>query len=294
MPVGKFKDVGKSAKDLLKDNFDVTGDNSLKVVNKTANGVTFTTEGTVGKKWSSAVKFSPYEGVTVKKFKADTVGRFFGEATVDDAFMTGLQLSLNVEDGAGSSKQKAVVGLNYGTDDFHLAADADVADIVATVLNAAVNVNVPVDGLTVGASAAFNTTTSGVDSYATRFNYTTSDMTLAAESGAGLGNTNVSVFHKYDADTNIAATVSMNRGVGNIIGTAAGDGDAKTKMAIGVTNKLDGDATIGAKIDSGNQLGLFYTQRMNSALTLTTAAQIDVGKWTQNDGHSAGFKLTYG
>ena len=42
--------------DLLKDNFDVTGDNSLKVVNKTANGVTFTTEGTVGKKWSSSMK----------------------------------------------------------------------------------------------------------------------------------------------------------------------------------------------------------------------------------------------
>jgi len=293
MPVGKFKDTGKATKDLLKDNFDVTGDNSLKVVNKTANGVTFTTEGTVGKKWSSSMKFSPAEGVTVKKFKADTNGRFFGEATLDGAFVDGLQFSLNFEDGSGTAKSKAVVGLNYSTSDFHLAADVDAANVESTVLNAAVNVNVPVDGLTIGGSASFNTGTQGIDNYSAAFEYTTADMTFSATSGDGLGSTSFGVHHAYDANTNIGASVCTNRGLGNLIGTAA-SGDVDTKMAIGVTNALDKDSTIGAKIDCCNNLGLFYTQRMNNNLTLTTAAKIDVSKWTQNDGHSAGFKLTYG
>ena len=280
--------------DLLKDNFDVTGDNSLKVVNKTANGVTFTTEGTVGKKWSSSMKFSPADGVTVKKFKADTNGRFFGEATLDGAFVDGLQFSLNFEDGAGTAKSKAVVGLTYGTGDFHVAADVDAANIDATVLNAAVNVNVPVDGLTVGGSASFNTTGSSLDKYSAGLEYSTSDMTFSVTSGNGLGDTAFGVYHAYDANTNIGASVSTNRGLGNLIGTATGSGDATTKQAIGVVHALDKDSSVGAKIDCCNNLGLFYTQRMNNNVSLTTAAKIDVSKWTQNDGHSAGFKLTFG
>jgi len=293
--VGKYKDVGKKAKDLLKDNFDVTGNNALKVVNKTANGVEFTTEGKIGGAWSSSLKFSPADGVTVKKFKADTKGRFYGEATLDDAFVKGLQFSINFEDGAnaGSNKPKALVGLTYGTDDFHLAADGDFANVDATVLNTAVNVNVPVDGLTAGATFSFNTTSSSLDSYATRFDYAASDMTFTAESGQGLGNTHFSVFHKYDADTNVAASVVANRGLGNVLGLAEAKGDASTKMTIGATSQLDKDSSIGAKIDCCNNLGLFYTQKMNSSVSLTAAAKIDVGKWTSNDGHSAGLKFTF-
>merc|ERR1712100_515373 len=129
---------------------------------------------------------------------------------------------------------------------------------------------------------------------ATKIDYSTSDMTFSASSGAGLGDTAFSVFHNYDANTNIAASVNTNRGLGNIIGLTAAEGDSSTKMAIGVTSALDKDSSVGAKIDCCNNLGLFYTQRMNNNLTLTTAAKIDVSKWTQNDGHSAGFKLTYG
>merc|ERR1712146_98399 len=102
------------------------------------------------------------------------------------------------------------------------------------------------------------------------------------------------VYHAYDANTNIGASVSTNRGLGNLIGTATGSGDATTKQAIGVVHALDKDSSVGAKIDCCNNLGLFYTQRMNNNVSLTTAAKIDVSKWTQNDGHSAGFKLTFG
>jgi len=59
------------------------------------------------------------------------------------------------------------------------------------------------------------------------------------------------------------------------------------------TSALDKDSSIGAKIDCCNNLGLFYTQKMNSSVTLTAAAKIDVGKWTSNDGHSCGFKLAF-
>lgn len=293
--VGKYKDVGKKAKDLLKDNFDATGNNALKVVNKTANGVEFTTEGKIGGAWSSSIKFSPAEGVTVKKFKADTKGRFYGEATLDDAFLSGLQFSINFEDGAnaGSNKPKALVGLTYGTDDFHVSASGDFANTEATVLNTEVNVNVPVDGLTVGAAFSFDAGAGAPAMGATKVDYATSDMTFSASSGAGLGDTAFSVYHNYDADTAVAASVTTNRGLGNLIGLSAAEGDSSTKMAIGATSALDKDSSIGAKIDCCNNLGLFYTQKMNSSVTLTAAAKIDVGKWTSNDGHSCGFKLAF-
>jgi voltage-dependent anion channel protein 2 len=279
-----FKDVQKSAKDLLKD--DYCFDKKFKLSTKTQNGVAFTAEGTMNPKGT--------EGKVTSKFKYDTIsvdklftgsnGRFGLEASTKDNLVEGLKLGLKFEDGvAGSGAGAGSVNATYTTDNVTVTSEIDVVE-GPTLYS---GVTVAYQGFVAGADIKYNTqlddkeaTPSLTDAGAV-VGYGTTDFSTsvhAQEKGKKLN----FVYHQVvDADTAVVAQLELEPKGSNRL------------LTLGGAKRIDAFTTFSGKVDSKGVVSANWIQVIRPQVKVIVSAAVD-SKSLAADSHKFGIQLLLG
>jgi voltage-dependent anion channel protein 2 len=281
MPAQLYKDIGKKAADILNDDYDFT--RKLKVKTKTSNGVTFTTEGSMGANKSILAKlganFDHSCGISVSKLQVTTQGRLIGEAEIANVLVNNLKLGFKLEDGSnkGTSKQVGSVEAKYIQNNFSFHSLVDIAG--RNVTNAGV---FHYGNVVFGGHTGFSLEKKKkVSDYGGAIGYKGSDFEAT--------------FMTKKFCKNYIASFSHAAGK-NLTYSAVFDYDSKTAaniLTIGGRYAADADTTYLSKIDSEGIISLGCIQKLRPFVLLTTSAQIDAKNF-DGDAHKFGFGITLG
>lgn len=286
----KHKDLGKGAKDLL--NKEYHGNRKLKVTTKTANGVTFTTDGKMAGNssvlGSLSAKFKHSSGIRINKLAVNTHGRVNGEVFMDDV-VDGATLNVKFEDGnAGQDAkgkdygQSGSFGIDYADSSMTVGANFDVVNGPTVDLNAVFSAT---DEILVGGNFKYNTGldddsgAADIEDYGIALGYSGSDFSAVLNAGKMFKQMDLSVLHQVDGDTSVAVKASYNTG------------SQKKSLTLGGSWALDKDTTFQAKVDSNANLSFNYIQQINSSIKLGASVGLDAKDFAA-DTHSFGLSLT--
>lgn len=274
MPV-KFKDISKSANDLLGKDF---GSNSqLTVKAKASNGVTYTTK--VQQKGERAVagnvgaSFKHSSGINVKKLEVSNNGKLASDidltGVVDNTtFSLGvviLPLDLLGDDG----REKVEVGVQYQHDKANV--NLTVSPVAPT--SAALDLSVAaIDNVVVGASykGQLDDTWQHSDA-AVGARYSAGNSTVALVGSNMLQNFTLTGHHQSNADLAFAASVKIAR-----------SNPKQAAIAVGSSYKLDADTTVKGKLNvpngstEGATAALSFKQKINNNVRLTASSNLDL------------------
>ncbi|RHY67444.1 hypothetical protein DYB30_002810, partial [Aphanomyces astaci] len=275
-----YKDVSKKATNVLNDDYDFS--RKLKIKTKTANGVTFTTEGAMAANKSILAKLGAsfvvpqIGGLTVSKLQVTTQGRVIVEADINNALVDNLKVTAKVEDGSRKTNASQVtkLGLEYKQPTYTLTKEFDVTANTASVSALAV-----VSGVTVGAHGAFNVNKSAVSDYGGALAYNGGDFQVTVATKKSLKTINANFHHQFDANTIYAASIDYD------VQTAA------NALTLGGRYAVDKDTTYLGKVNSDGFVSLAVVQKVTPFLSLTTSAHIDA-KHFEGDSHKFGLGLT--
>ena len=285
MPCLLFKDISKTANDILNDDYNLK--TTLKVKTKTANGVTFTTEGAMGSnkailaKLSSSFTHKP-TGVNISKLQYTTHGRMIGEASLNNALFEGLKLSFKAEDGALKNaagvkyKPAGKIGAEYKAANFSATADADFANNAVSATGV-----FGYENFVFGGQAAINVEKSAVSDQNVALSYSGADFHASILTKKNFGVVSASMDHKACTDFVYAAIL---------------DHDVKSQansLTVGGRYKSDAETTFCGKVNSEGIVTLACVQKLKPMVTMTTTAQIDA-KNIEGESHKFGMGLTLG
>lgn len=279
----KFKDVSKSANDLLTKEY--CFDRKFKLQTKTANGVQFTTEGTlIPNKATSGkltAKFKPFEGISVDKLCVTTAGRFQLEATLENA-LEGASFTVNAEDGANKAPAGAV-SMKYANDSFTLNSSVDIVD-GPTLYSAG---TFGFEGFVLGGEVKYNTQFDDKDAvpslkdYNAALAYTGPDYTVSLNTKKKASEYNLAVHHAVSKDVQVASTFSLAPSSGNKL------------LTLGGIYTIDRDTKFTGKVDSNGLVSSNFIQTVRPAVKLIASAQVDA-KNLESNSHKFGLQLVLG
>lgn len=255
-----YKDLGKTAKKLLNDDY-IYGNKKVQLKTKTSNGVTYTSTGVLSGKDDSlsgdlSCKYSlSGASMTTKLF---TSGKMTHETVLDNTGVKGLKLT--VLGGLGPKQTLLATG------EF---VNAHVAAVVAAncLGNPSVHpaLTVGMHGVTAGVSGDFDVEAKemknidGVINYSTGKEHEATVMFLNKASKIKF-----SYSHVMSPDLSVAAEFLYDR-----------SGDAKL-LTMGTKYTVDADTTVKAKIDNAGAVSLSYVQEIRKNTTLTVCSKFDV------------------
>lgn len=274
----KFKDIAKSATDLLKN--DYCFDRKFKLKTKTTTGVSLTTEGTLKPKSVSGkltAKFQPMQGISVDKLSVTTDGRFITEATLQNA-MEGMSLTVKAEDG-GKPASAGEVSANYKTD--NLVVDASVEVVGAPTLHGAAAFLY--EGFIFGGEVKYNTTPpkqddgSGLADYNGAIAYKGPDYTASIHTKKKGSEVLVGIHHAISKDTEVATTYTHNNKL----------------LTVGGIYKLDKQTKFQGKVDSNGIVSMNAIQQVQPKVQLIASAQVDAKNFV-SESHKFGLQLILG
>ncbi|EQC28467.1 hypothetical protein SDRG_13795 [Saprolegnia diclina VS20] len=280
MPALLFKDIGKKAADTLNDDYDFN--RKLKVKTKTANGVTFTTEGALAANKTILAKlgasFNHSSGINFTKLQVTTQGRLIGEAEIANALVDNLKLGFKLEDGAnkGSARQVGSVEAKYVQDNFSIHSTLDFAG--SNVSNAGV---FHYENFVLGANTGFSLEKSAISDYGGAIGYKVADFEATILAKKLCKNLTASFSHAVNKD---------------VIYSAVFDHDSKTAgntLTVGGRYKANAETTYLAKINSEGFVSIASINKLRPYVSLTTSAQIDAKNF-DGDAHKFGFGITLG
>lgn len=283
-PAILFKDIGKVANNTLSDDYDFN--RKLKIKTKTADGVTFTTEGAMGARNAILAKlssaFTHSSGLQISKLQVTTHGRVVGEANVANALMDGLKLTFKVEDGslknAAGIKYRPVgkFGAEYRASNFATTAEADFTNNVVSTTGVFVY-----DHFVLGAQAALNVEKSAVADKNLALSYVCQDFHASVVTKKNLGVISASFDHKPASNCVYAAVLDHNLK------------QQSNALTVGGRYAPDKQTTYCGKINSDGFMSLALIQKITPVVALTTSAHIDV-KNIEGESHKFGLGLTLG
>lgn len=274
----KFKDIAKSANDLLKN--DYCFDRKFKLKTKTATGVSLTTEGTLKPKSVSGkltAKFQPLQGITVDKLSVTTAGRFITEATLQNA-MEGMSLTVKAEDGADKAPAGEVC-VNYKTDNMVIDASVEVVD--GPTLHSAGAF--AYEGFIFGGEIKYNTLyddkdgKSSLEDYNGAIAYKGPDYTASVYTKKKASELHVGIHHAVSKDTEIATTYAHSSKL----------------LTVGGIYKLDKQTKFQGKVDSNGIVSMNAIQQVQPKVQLIASAQVDAKNFVA-DSHKFGLQLILG
>ncbi|KAJ0402699.1 hypothetical protein P43SY_007841 [Pythium insidiosum] len=278
-----FKDLSKTAEDVLKDDYDFS--RKLKIKSKASNGVSFTSEGQLNANKSILAKVSGSfshegSGVVFKKLQVTTQGRLITEAELPNVFTKGLNFTLKLEDGSvaknTSAKQVGVVGLEYKQDKFSFNKEVDF--IGNNVKAAGVFQQ---DGFLIGGQVGFNVDKSALTEHNVGVSFVGADMATSLVTKKNFGALSASFHHKLSKDTVYAAVLDYDLK------------SAANTLNVGGRYKADSDTTYAGKINSEGFVSLASIQKIRPYVTLTTSVHVDAKNF-EGDAHKFGIGLTLG
>ncbi|CAK4080366.1 unnamed protein product [Aphanomyces euteiches] len=277
-----YKDLSKKANDVLNDDYDFS--RKLKIKTKTANGVTFTTEGSMAANKTILAKLGAnfvvpqIGGLTISKLQVTTQGRVVVEADVANALVDNLKVTAKLEDGSRKTNASQVTkfGLEYKQPAYTLTKEFDVVNNTASVSALTV-----VSGVSIGAHGAFNVSKSALADYGGALAYNGGDFKVALATKKSLKAVNANFHHQFDSQTVYAASIDYD--------VASG----ANALTLGGRYAADKQTTYAGKINSDGFVTLAVVQKVTPFLSLTTSAHIDA-KHFEGDAHKFGLGLTIG
>ncbi|DBA02033.1 TPA: hypothetical protein N0F65_000280 [Lagenidium giganteum] len=278
-----FKDLAKTAEDVLRDDYDFS--RKLKIKSKASNGVSFTTEGALNANKSILAKVTggfthEGSGVVFKKLQITTQGRLITEAELPNVFTKGLHLNFKLEDGSvaknANAKQVGVLGAEYKQDNFSFNVDADF--VGNTIREAGV---FAYENFLIGGQAAFNIDKTALTEHNVGISYVGGDFTTSLVAKKNFATLSASFHHKLSKDTVYAAVLDYDLK------------SAANTLNVGGRYKADSDTTYAGKIDSEGFLSLASIQKIRPFVTLTTSVHVDAKNF-EGDAHKFGIGLTLG
>lgn len=284
-PAILFKDIGKIANNTLSDDYDFN--RKLKIKTKTADGVTFTTEGAMGARNAILAKlssaFSHSSGLNISKLQVTTHGRVVGEANVANALMDGLKLTFKVEDGslknAAGVKYRPVgkFGAEYRAPTFSTTAEADFTNNVVSTSGVLSIQN----QFLFGASVALNVEKSAVSDKNVALSVVRPDFHASVVTKKNFGLISASFDHKPCSNCLVAAVLEHTLK------------QQTNALTVGGRYSPDKQTTYCGKINSDGFMSLALIQKITPVVALTTSAHIDV-KNIEGESHKFGLGLTLG
>ena len=282
----RYGDLSKKASNLLSD--DYSFDNKFKLTTKSANGITFTSEGTlVPKKGLDAkltAKFAAAEGVSVDKLQLTSAGRLVGEGTLKNA-VKGVDFVVKVQDGAGKLPA-GELEIKYSAPKLALDTTVDVVNGPSVSVQGTVQAT---PKLVVGASVKANTgfdakKSLAVEDYNAGVAYQTSDVQVSLTTTKQFSGVKLATWVDVSKDTQVAAQVEAS-----LKGRSLGD----VSLTVGGAYQIDADSKLQAKVASNGTVSANYHINIRPGVKGVASAQIDALSLA-GDAHKLGLSLILG
>jgi hypothetical protein len=286
-----YKDLGKSAKDLLGKGFD--GNNSVKVSTKAPNGVTYNAEVKAkgGNKIAGKVgaKFKHSSGINFKKFEISNNGTLASDVTLEDA-VDDVTFTLNVAMqpmDLSDLGEKCEVGLKYNQDKVNFGVS--VSPLLPTAVDASLVIKAT-DNILIGGTYGGQLDDTWVNKKdGISVSYSDAGATVALVSSGTFSKFGLSAFRKHDDKISLAADLQLTRA-----------NPASAALTVGGSYKIDGDTSVKAKINvpkgsaEGSTASLGFNHKLNSTVRLTAASQIQLDPNDHLFGASFAMGLEFG
>lgn len=299
-----FKDLGGAAEKILGGpggHEAYKTDKSFAVKTTANNGTKFTFEKTINNDGSTEAtaktEFKHSSGVNFKKIQIGTNGKTNFEAELAEAAkntklfvkIATLKEACNSKDGKKS--ECGALGFKFDNKDIAVESSVDILANDAPLIKASFAMGVPgVDGLTVGADAAFATSLdtwgpspAGTDGKAgLQVNGATKPIDIVKSvalsyAGSDFDVTAVAAPAKKTLDLKYHQKLCSSTSVGAKVGVFGKGAKFEPSVTFGGSYALDKDTTVFSKIDSGeSSVSLAFTQALNSNVTLTCATAVSV------------------
>jgi len=276
----KFKDVGKTASDLISN--DYCFDRKFKLKSVSSNGLKLTTEGTLKPKGVSGkltAEFSPFEGITMKKLGVTTEGRFQTEASLDNA-IEGVTFTVKAEDGADLPPAGELC-VDYKAGSGTVNASVDVCDVNGPTLYGASTF--AYENFLIGGEVRYNTgfdSTDGSPSvvdYNAALSYDGGDFIAALTTKKKLSNVTASVHQKYSKDVELATTYTHS----------------SKMLTVGGIYTLDASTKLQGKLNSNGVVSANAIQNISPAVKIISSVEVDAKNFA-SDSHKFGLQLILG
>lgn len=271
MPVPKFSDLNKAARDLFADDFEA-GRVKLTLKSTSSSGVALRVEGSKATD-SNAVtaelesKFTTASGFTIKE-TWNTKSEVGTEVSAKDKAFKGSNVAAAATFTPSKGFKSFKVKGDYATDQLTI-------DTVFDGKNLTTGGVFQYNHFLLGVSTVVDATRTALGSYSIGAGYTSGDIVVNSTIKNGT-EVEGSVYHTPRA--NLKAGVNFN--------FARGADDA-TGLDVAIAYAADKDTTIKAKINNKLELNLAYRQTVRSGITLTLSALVDASN-LNSDKHKLG------
>lgn len=256
-----FGDTDKSAKDLFKKGF--TSKNVVKTKKKTANGITWETETTLGEKVATKLtsKFKT-EFVDFEKVCLDSKSNFHFKLS-NDTILDGLTSTLETKC-TPDKADEASLELSYSHEKF-------ISDINFGLINheTVAALSTGYEGFSFGASVKFEALS--FSGYELGVAYGSADSKFSVIATDQLSKLNMALYHKVDDSLTLGATINVP------IKEVEKKEDDKPAVSFNVGGKwvIDDQSTIQAKVDCCGVSTIAFHQKLSDGVKAILSTEID-------------------
>jgi voltage-dependent anion channel protein 2 len=282
-----WKDLGKSATDLLQKDYPIHG-TSLEVKTLTPSNVAFKVAGTRDSASNVITgdiegKYTDFKnGLTVTQAWT-TSNLLRTQVELENQLANGLKLDLNTTLNPAKSQKAAILTAIYKQPSVHTRAVADVFKGPTFTADAVVGH----DGFLVGGEASYDVQAGKLNRYAAAIGYSAPEYAVTIHSLQNLSIYSASYYHKVSKDVEAGA-----RAVYDTKATTGG-----VSIEVGTKAYLDNAAFVKAKINNAGLLVLGYTQALRPGVKASFGLALDTAKLNDtaagNAAHKVGASFTF-
>jgi voltage-dependent anion channel protein 2 len=287
----RIGDFNKKASDLLTNDYNF--DRKFKLMTKSMNGITFTSEGTLaGKKVDAKLtaKLPMIDDVLIEKIQISSLGRFIVEGTLKSVVQR-TDVGVKIQEGGGKAPF-GEVEVKHTADKF--TADAGVSVTEGPIFFGSSSFS-PLTNLVLGASFKYQTARDahirkdGVESGFADYNvaalYSGKDFQVCFKTKNALKGAGLSVHHEVNKDLSVAASVDL--------AVKAMRELTLEDMQVGGIYALDSDSKVQAKVNHKALVSANYILNVRPGVKVVASVAIDVADFV-GDSHKYGLSLVLG
>ncbi|GAA5881697.1 hypothetical protein JCM8547_007989, partial [Rhodosporidiobolus lusitaniae] len=277
-----WKDLGKSASDLLNKDFPLSG-NALEVKTRAPNGVTFRVAGNRDTK-SGAIA-GDLEGKYIDAKNGVTLTQTWTTANVlktqvelENQLAKGLKFDIQGHLLPATQGKSAYVTAIYKQPSLHTRALLDVFKGPTFTADAVIGR----DGFLLGAESTYSVPTGSITRYALGLGYAAPSYTVTLHGLANLSVFSASYYHKVSKDVEAGA-----KAIWDSKSTASAVG-----LELGAKSYIDNTAFVKAKVNNAGVVVLGYTQALRPGVKASFGLAVDTARLGES-AHKVGTSLTF-
>ncbi|GAA5998905.1 porin [Rhodotorula paludigena] len=278
-----WKDLGKSASDLLNKDFPLAG-NALEVKTRAPNNVAFKVAGVRDAKSAAiagdleAKYVDAKNGVTLTQTWT-TSNVLKTQVELENQIAKGLKLDVQGHLLPATQGKSAYVTAIYKQPSIHTRALLDVFKGPTFTADAVVGR----DGFLLGAESTYSVPTGAITRYALGLGYAAPSYTVTLHGLANLSVFSASYYHKVSKDVEAGAkAIYDSKAPASQVG-----------LEVGTKAYLDNTAFVKAKINNAGVLALGYTQALRPGVKVSLGAALDVSGQSALTAPKVGSSLTF-